>query len=140
MIVREMHINDYDAIYALWNASLTSVRDIDDSRENIDKFLRRNAGLSVVAEHDGRVVGSVLCGHDGRRGMLYHVAVDSTQRRMGIGQKMVDACLSALRKEGIQKCALVSFKTNATGNAFWERMGFQIRDDVFYRDCGLGED
>jgi len=149
MIIRPMTIEDYDAVYALWKKSLTSVRDIEDSRESIERFLLRNPGLSVVAvttpalcatppeEGNERVVGTILCGHDGRRGCLYHVAVDADRRRGGVGRAMALACLDALRAEGIRKCALVAFTQNEAGNAFWERMGFHTRGDVYYRDCWL---
>lgn len=128
MTIREMTIEDYDNVYALWNASLSSVRDVDDTREAIARFLQRNSGLSVVAEIDGCVVGSILCGHDGRQGFLYRVAVNARQRRSGIGQAMVRACLVALRKEGIRKCALVTYKSNELGNAFWPAQGFTLQD------------
>jgi ribosomal protein S18 acetylase RimI-like enzyme len=137
MLIREMTMDDCEAAYALWEASLTSVRDIDDSPEMIRRFLRRNPGLSVVAEEGDAVIGSILCGHDGRRGCLYHVAVDAAYRRGGVGRAMVRACLEALRAEGIQKCALVAYTQNEAGNAFWERLGFEARKDLYYRDCWL---
>jgi len=139
MKIREMTIDDYDEIYALWNTSLSSARDMDDSHEAIARFLQRNPRLSVVAELDGKVVGSILCGHDGRRGFLYHVAADPAQRRAGIGQAMLNACLEQLREEGISKCGLIAFTNNTTGNAFWDSMGFHTREDVYYRDCWLNE-
>ena len=137
MTIRPMTIDDYDDAYALWNASLASLRTMNDSREAVERFLRRNPGISVVAEEDGGLVGSILCGHDGRRGYLYHVSVGRAHRRGGVGQAMVRACLAALRAEGITKCALVAFTTNAGGNAFWEAMGFQAREDLYYRDVAL---
>ena len=136
-MIRPMTLNDYDALYALWNASLTSARDLDDTRAGVERFLLRNPRTCVVAEEGGAIVGSILCGHDGRRGYLYHVAVDKAHRRGGIGQSMVQACLDALRAEGIRKCALVAFTKNQEGNAFWEAMGFQARGDLYYRERGL---
>jgi len=135
--VRPMTIEDYDQVYALWNASLASVRDIDDSREKIDAFLRRNPGTSVVAEVEGKITGSILCGNDGRRGYLYHVAVDAAQRRGGVAKAMLATCLNALRAQGIRKCALLAFTDNTAGNAFWEATGFHTREDIYYRDCWL---
>jgi len=129
--IRAMTIDDYDAVYALWNACLSSARDIDDSREAIERFLLRNPGLSVVAVENDAIVGNILCGHDGRRGYLYHVAVDAAHRRSGVGQAMVRACLAALRAEGIHSCALVAFTRNTGGNAFWEAVGFRARDMVY---------
>jgi ribosomal protein S18 acetylase RimI-like enzyme len=129
-----MTLDDYDAVYAIWCASLTSRRDSDDSRAGIAAFLARNPGLSVVAEHDGRVIGSILCGHDGRRGHFYHVAVDDAWRQHGAGKAMVAQCLANLKAQGIHRCALVAFTHNEPGNAFWARMGFVLRDDLYYRD------
>ena len=153
MTIRAMTMDDYPAVYALWNACLSSARDADDSREAVERFLRRNPGTSVVAVEDDeqenprlqkrsdgappQVVGSILCGHDGRRAGLYHVAVSPAHRRRGVGQAMVQACLAALRAEGIHKCALVAFTKNEGGNAFWKAMGFTRREDLFYRDIEL---
>ena len=141
MTIRPMTIDDYEAVHALWNACLASPRDIDDTPEAIARFLRRNPGLSAVALEDSReaaapprVVGSILCGHDGRRGYLYHVAVDAAHRRGGVGQAMLRACLAALRAEGIHKCALIAFTSNGAGNAFWDAMAFEAREDFYYRE------
>jgi len=137
MTIRTMTPDDYPAVVALWNACLASARDIDDTPEAIARFLRRNPGLSVVATEEKKITGSILCGHDGRRGYLYHVAVDAAHRRGGVGQAMLDACLAALRAERIHRCALIAFASNSAGNAFWEAMGFQAREDFYYRDRGL---
>ena len=144
MTIRAMTIDDYDAMYALWNACLSSPRDIDDTPEAITRFLRRNPGLSVVAVDDSReatappqVVGSILCGQDGRRGYLYHVAVDAAYRRGGVGQAMLGFCLDALRAEGIHRCALIAFTSNDTGNAFWGAMGFDTRGEFYFREKKL---
>jgi len=139
-----MTIDDYPAVLALWNACLASPRDMDDTPEATLRFLKRNPGLSVVAVDDRReatappqVVGSVLCGHDGRRGYLYHVAVDAAHRRGGVGHAMVGFCLAALRAEGIHKCALVAFTKNQGGNAFWQAMGFDRRGEIHFREKTL---
>ena len=87
-----------------------------------------------MAELDGKIVGAILAGHDGRRGYLYHLAVAQAARRRRIGSALVSAALEALAREGIRKAALVAFGTNASGNAFWERMGFTVRGDLVYRD------
>ena len=138
MRIRPTTIDDYPALYALWNQSLTSVRANDDAPEMIERFLERNPALSVTATSDtGEVIGGILCGHDGRRGCLYHVAVAAAHRREGVGRAMVLACLENLRAAGIRKCTLVAFTQNDGGNAFWERMGFYARGDLFYRDAWL---
>ena len=115
--VRSMQIEDYDQVYALWmTIHGFSIRTIDDSREGVERFLKRNPGISVVAEMDGRVVGAILCGHDGRRGCLYHVCVHEDYRMHGIGRAMVVHCMNALQQEGINKVSLIAFTKNDIGN------------------------
>ena len=107
-MIRVMTIDDYDEVYALWKKIKGfGIRSIDDSREGVDRFLRRNPTTSVVAEEDGHIVGSILCGHDGRRGCLYHVCVDETHRRRGIGRDMVVHAMRALKDEHINKVSLM---------------------------------
>lgn len=133
--VRSMQIEDYDQVYALWmTIHGFSIRTIDDSREGVERFLKRNPGISVVAEMDGRVVGAILCGHDGRRGCLYHVCVHEAYRMHGIGRAMVVHCMNALQQEGINKVSLIAFTKNDIGNAFWKQIGWTKREDLNYYD------
>ena len=136
--VRTMQTEDYDQVYALWMSIRGfSIRSIDDSREGVARFLRRNPDTSVVAVADGRVVGAILCGHDGRRGCLYHVCVREEYRMHGIGKAMVVACMNALKKEGISKVSLIAFTANDVGNAFWKQIGWTRREDLNYYDFVL---
>jgi len=112
---------------------------IDDSREGIEKFLIRNPSTNFVAEEEGRIVGIVLAGNDGRRGYVYHMAVAEDQRGKKIGSRLLTLALDALKAEGIAKVALLVFKRNEVGNAFWENMGFKVREDVAYRNRELTE-
>ena len=133
-----MQTQDYDQVYALWMSIRGfSIRSIDDSREGVARFLRRNPDTSVVAVADGRVVGAILCGHDGRRGCLYHVCVREEYRMHGIGKAMVVACMNALKKEGISKVSLIAFTANDVGNAFWKQIGWTRREDLNYYDFVL---
>lgn len=135
MNIRLMTIADYDAVYALWKACEgVGLNELDDSREGIDKFLLRNPDTCFVAEEDGAIIGVIMAGNDGRRGYIYHTAVNPSCRGRKIGSALVEAAVDALRKAGINKTALVVFNTNETGNAFWERMGFTVRDDLTYRN------
>lgn len=93
------------------------MRSIDDSREGVERFLKRNPGISVVAEADGEIVGAILCGHDGRRAGLYHVCVREDCRQRGIGKAMVTACMRKLQEEQISKVSLVAFRDNEVGNS-----------------------
>ena len=136
---RIMTIDDYEAAYDLWIKCGNGLNDKDDSKEGIGKYLKRNPGTSFVAVIDGIIVGVILCGHDGRRGIIQHACVAPGYRRMGIGAKLVDLALAALKEEGINKVLLVAFKKNEKGNAFWESRGFTIRDDLYYRNKALTE-
>ena len=117
-----------------------SIRSIDDSRVGVERFLRRNPTTSVVAVMDGKVVGAILCGHDGRRGCLYHVCVHEQYRMLGIGKAMVVACMNALRKEQISKVSLIAFTRNDVGNAFWKCIGWTKREDLNYYDFVLNQE
>ena len=140
ILVREMTLADYDKVYELWmSIQGFGIRSIDDSREGVERFLKRNPTTSVVAEQNGRIVGAILCGHDGRRGCLYHVCVRKGYRRQGVGKSMVVACMEALRKEQINKVSLIAFTKNDIGNAFWNKIGWTEREDLNYYDFTLNE-
>jgi len=134
---RLMSIEDYDEVYAIWVACHNGLNTTDDSKEGIAKYLKRNPSTSFVATENGHVVGVILCGHDGRRGFIQHMSISPSARRKGIGSKLVELALDALRKEDIKKVALVAFKTNDLGNAFWEAQGFTLREDLNYRNRAL---
>ena len=136
---RLMTIDDYEAAYDLWIKCGNGLNDKDDSRDGIEKYLKRNPNTSYVAELDKKVVGVILCGHDGRRGIIQHACVSPDYRRMGIGKELVNLALAALKKEGINKVLLVAFKKNEDGNAFWESQGFSLREDLNYRNKALVE-
>lgn len=139
--VRSMTTEDYPAVKALWQSIRGfGIRSIDDSEEGVGRFLARNPGISVVAEQDGAIVGAILCGHDGRRGCLYHVCVKDGSRRQGIGKAMVVFCMEALKKERINKVSLIAFTKNDVGNAFWKEIGCTGRRDLNYYDFVLNEE
>lgn len=141
LLIREMTIEDYDKVRALWmSISGFGIRSVDDSREGVLRFLKRNPSCSVVAEENGEIIGAILCGHDGRRGCLYHVCVAKDHRRRGIGKAMVVHCMQALKKEQINKVSLIAFTKNDIGNAFWNCMGWTKREDLNYYDFTLNED
>ena len=141
MTVRTMTIEDYDQVHALWmTIKGFAIRSIDDSRVGVERFLRRNPATSVVAVEDGKIVGSILCGHDGRRGCLYHVCVHKDYRMRGIGKAMVVYAMNALKAEEISKVSLIAFTKNDIGNAFWNRIGWTRRLDLNYYDFTLNEE
>ncbi|MCL2867436.1 MAG: GNAT family N-acetyltransferase [Clostridia bacterium] len=140
MKIRKMQITDYDAVYALWHKTPgMGLNDIDDSREGIEKYLKRNPRTCYVAILENELVGVIMTGHDGRRGYIHHTCVDSALWNNQIGTRLVDTALDALRAEGISKVALVVFERNERGNGFWERMGFTVRPDLVYRNKALVE-
>lgn len=141
LILRIMTEDDYDEVYQLWMSIRGfGIRSVDDSREGISRFLRRNPSTSIVACMDGRIVGAILCGHDGRRGCFYHVCVHEAYRKHGIGKKMAQMAAEALHKEGISKVNLVAFTSNEVGNRFWQSMGWTFREDLNYYDYTLNEE
>lgn len=140
-MLRVMTAEDYDEVYALWKKiSGFGIRSVDDSREGIERFLLRNPSTSVVAVEDKRIVGAILCGHDGRRGCLYHVCVAPEYRMRGIGKAMVVFAMEALKKEKINKVSLIAFTKNDIGNAFWKEIGWTKRQDLNYYDFTLNEE
>ena len=136
---RLMTIEDYEQAYDLWILCGNGLNNKDDSREGIDRYLKRNPTTSFVAVCEEKVVGVILCGHDGRRGIIQHACVSPEYRRFGIGSKLVDLALEALKAECINKVLLVAFKKNEGGNKFWESQGFTLREDLNYRNKALSE-
>ncbi len=140
-MIRIMTMDDYEEVYKLWKKIHGfGIRSIDDSREGIERFIKRNPATSIVAELDGKIVGSILCGHDGRRGCFYHVCVDENYRRRGIGKTMVVHAMEELKKEKINKVSLIAFTKNDVGNAFWNQIGWTKREDLNYYDFTLNEE
>jgi len=140
-MIREMKIEDYEQVHALWlTIKGFAMRSVDDSYEGIERFLKRNPDTSVVAEIDGKIVGAILCGHDGRRGCLYHVCVAKEYCRKGIGTAMVVYAMEALKREKISKVSLIAFTQNDSGNAFWRKIGWTKREDLNYYDFVLNEE
>lgn len=141
MQIRSMKIEDYAAVYKLWQGiEGFGIRAIDDSEEGIARFLKRNPTTSVVAEEENQIIGAILCGHDGRTGCFYHVCVEKAHRHRGIATKMAEAAIEELRKEKISKVSLVAFRTNATGNACWHELGWKEREDLNCYDYILNDD
>jgi ribosomal protein S18 acetylase RimI-like enzyme len=130
---RVMTPDDWDGVAKVWEDH-EGTNPVDDSPEGFAKYLRRNPDTSFVAVDDGRIVGTILAGHDGRRGIFHHVSVLKEYQKQGIGKMLVESAEDALRKEGINKVLLVVFTHNDGGNAFWEHMGFTVREDLYYRN------
>ncbi len=135
MNFRLMQISDYDSVYNLWiNTPGMGLNSVDDSKDGIEKFLKRNPTTCFIAEEDGKIVGVIMAGNDGRRGYIYHTAVLPEFRGKHVAKTLVENAMAALEKEGITKVALVVFEKNQNGNGFWEKIGFTVRNDLIYRN------
>jgi len=127
---RPMTMEDYPQAIRLWESTPGIGVSSADQADKMARFLERNPGMSFIARVGGRLVGTVLCGHDGRRGYLYHMAVREKYRRMGIAMKLGEACMAALRKAGIEKCHILVYSANSGGLSFWKETGWIQRDEL----------
>ncbi|MBQ9059003.1 MAG: GNAT family N-acetyltransferase [Atopobiaceae bacterium] len=133
-----MQIDDYEEVYNLWlSCKGMGLNNLDDSKEGIAAFLKRNPTTCFVVVEQEKIIGTIISGHDGRRGYIYHTAVSPIHRHKGIGTQLVEHALAALQNEGINKVGMLVFKKNVNGNTFWEAKGFDAREDVLYRNKQL---
>jgi len=140
MQIRLMDMKDYQNVYNLWiHTPGMGLNATDDSAEGIRKYLTRNPNTCFVAEDNGEIVGVIMSGHDGRRGLIHHTAVKVSERKRGIGSSLVEHAMTALENEGINKVVLVAFSKNEIGNAFWEKQGFTCREDLNYRNKNIND-
>ena len=125
---RDFRINDYDAAVELWHR----VEGLDvaegDDRETITRFLQRNPGLSRIAADGTKIVGAVICGHDGRRGYIYHLAIDPVYEGRGLGRRLIEECLAGLKEAGLERANILVAKDNPRGLEFWRRCGWEDLD------------
>lgn len=144
--IRPVNLQDYDLIFALWNSTEQSKRalnPVDDSREGIERYLKRNPTTCFLAyddNDDGKIAGVILTGHDGRRAIIHHMCVHPDYRRQGIASALVQKAEDALMKEGITKIFGLVFKDNDAANAFWENQGYSLRTNLNYRNKCLNKD
>ena len=140
--IKQVTIDDYDAVYELWQSTEQSHRalnPVDDSREGIDRYLKRNPNTCFAAVDGNKIIGVVLSGHDGRRAIIHHLCVHPDYWRSGIASHLVSLAEGALKKEGIQKIFCMVFKDNDVANAFWEQQGYSLRTNLNYRNKSLNE-
>jgi ribosomal protein S18 acetylase RimI-like enzyme len=122
---REFRITDYDAALQLWHRVEGLEIAEGDDKEGIAQFLARNSGLSRVALEGSTIVGVALCGHDGHRGHIYHLAIDPGYQGCGLGKRLLDECLDGLRRAGIKRVIIMVADDNERGTKFWERVGWE---------------
>lgn len=138
MKIELMKIDDYEEVWNLWiNIRGMGLNNLDDSKEGIERFLKRNPTTCFVARENDKIIGVIMAGHDGRRGFIYHTAVLKEKRKQGVAGELLATAMKALQKEGIKKVALVVFEKNEIGNSFWEKAGFSVRKDLIYRNKAL---
>ena len=130
VLIEPMTIDHYNEVIALWKVSENVGLSSADERENIKSYLARNPAMSFVARDNGEIIGAALCGHDGRRGYLHHLAIAEHHRKKGIGRKLAERCMESLKNVGIQKCHLFVFLMNTEGKAFWGKIGWSLRSDI----------
>lgn len=131
ILIREMTIADYEEVYTMWLTTSKRALSKADEKSQMERYLKHNSGMSQVAVVDGKIVGTVLAGHDGRRGFIHHMAVMPEYRRHHIGQKLAQTAIQKIKAEGIDKTHIFSYKDNEVGQSFWENFGFEKRQDVF---------
>ncbi len=136
-VIHPMSLADYDAVLALWQAAEGVGLSAADERGAIALYLERNPGLSFTAWEGETLVGAVLCGHDGRRGFIHHLAVAESHRRRGIGRMLAERCLEGLREQGIDKCHLFVYRINTQAQDFWQEIGWTRRDDLYIMSRSL---
>ena len=138
--IKAMDIEDYDEIINLWkNTDGVGLSGNDDSKKSIKIFLDKNPNTCFVAEYRNEIIGTIMAGNDGRRGHIYHLMVKPEHRKNGLGKELLEKTEKALKKEGIKKIFLVAFKNNKIGNIFWKNNGYEIRNDLNYRDKRIVE-
>lgn len=128
--IQTFTIEEYDAVYDLWARCEGVGLSESDSREQIEMFLNRNKGTSFIAYYKDQLAGAVICGHDGRRGYIHHLAVLPENRKQGIGRVLVEKCLKRLQFINILKCHIFIFNSNSEGLKFWESIGWSFRKDI----------
>jgi len=130
MNIREfVYENDLQTVLELWKGSSPGIRiSPSDDPAEILKKLQRDPDLFLVAEEDARIVGAVVGGFDGRRGMVYHLAVETTQRGRGFGRALIRELEVRLRHKGCLKYYLLVTRDNQDAVAFYQRLGCEVMD------------
>jgi N-acetylglutamate synthase len=130
MEIGAMSPADLAEVISFWRTMKGVGLNESDTPECLAIFLERNPGLSLIVRHSQKIVGAVLCGHDGRRGYLHHLAVAPECRNQGLGTKLVERCLGQLGELGILKCNIFVYNDNDPGTIFWRKNGYKDRSDL----------
>ena len=127
----EMKLSEYNEVYSFWKSINGLGLSSADTKKNIKKYLAKNPGMSFVAKAEDYIIGTILAGHDGRRGYIYHFAVDEEFREKGIGKLLLSRVIQKFKSENILKCHLFVYKYNEIGKKIWEQLGWELREDIF---------
>lgn len=139
-MIKKMTMDDYQDLFTMWKSTPNmGLRSLDDSKEGISAFLRRNPETNFVAYEDQRAVGAILCGHDGRRGYIYHTVVLPKYRGRGIASSLVEAAVKALQAEGITRVCLNVMETNEQGKEFWLKKGWEKKEFLGFYSKSITE-
>ncbi len=130
--IREMIIDDYPEVISFWKSCEGLNIDDSDLYENLEVYLKRNPGLSYIALRDNKIIGTIKCGQDGRRGYLHHLAIENKYRKLGIAKELLNISLKSLKDQGIKKCNAFILDTNIDLLSFWKHNGWSMVD-YFYR-------
>lgn len=135
----EMNVGYYDQVCELWKQTEGIELTIGDSKDSLKKYLERNPGMSFVCSYNGAIIGTILCGHDGRRGFIYHLAVHKDHRNNHLAKLLIERSTKALKKAGIERCSLMVKIDNKEAYRFWEKIGWRSRDDLHMFSMDLKE-
>ena len=125
-----MVIEDYDAVLRLWQNTEGMGLGESDTKEAVSLYLERNPGMSLIARDEKEIIATVLCGYDGRRGYIYHLAVATSHRKTGLGKKLVELCIAKLEQLSISRCNALVFASNTDGESFWQHLSWEKRTNV----------
>ncbi len=131
-LIREMNMEDYPEVRALWERTEGLKLDESDEYTNLERYILRNPKLNYVAEVHNQIIGTIKCGQDGRRGYLYHLAVDTSYRKQGVSKLLFSKCLNELKKQNIFKCTVYVLEDNDIGLNYWQHHGWEKLDSNFH--------
>ncbi|MFZ1322621.1 MAG: GNAT family N-acetyltransferase [Ignavibacteria bacterium] len=125
-----MDISYFEKIKNFWETTDGIKLTIGDSKEELESYLKRNKGMSFICKNKDDLIGTILCGHDGRRGFIYHLAVHKDYRKENIATTLIEMSLDQLRSAGIKRCMIMADEVNESGKSFWLKMNWRKRDDL----------
>jgi len=130
LTITSLEVTDFAELLTLWKRTEQLNLGLINTEEDLEKYLSRNPALSCVAKCGDKIIGALLCGHDGLVGYIHHLAVDGEFRRLGVGKTLVTHAVATLETQGISRCNIVISKQNTVGATFWNSLGWLRRSGV----------